>query len=61
MLGIRLFLVEATRVMKKGSLGVVVAVLVICVPLANARTCHSYTDCVASIRLAFLSLSALAL
>lgn len=30
---------------EKVSLGVVLAVLVTCMPLANARTCHSYTDC----------------
>ena len=30
---------------EKVSLGVVVAVLVTYVPLANARACHSYTDC----------------
>ena len=30
---------------EKVSLGVAVAVLVTYVPLANARACHSYTDC----------------
>lgn len=46
---------------EKVSLGVVVAVLATCVPLANARTCHSYTDCVASVQPRFPAFSCLAL
>lgn len=46
---------------EKVSLGVVVAVLATCVPLASARTCHSYTDCVTSMQPGFPTFSCLAL
>ena len=49
---------------EKVSLGVVVAVLVTYVPLANVRACHSYTDCYlrrAPVAPGFPSLSCLSL
>ena len=42
------FSLGGNRSDEKESLGVVGAVLATCVPHASARTCHSYTDCVAS-------------